>query len=142
MVVFLLFVQLFDFFQILCFPGGAVGRIIVYIIGIARVILAECTCKHKDTCLSTSSIAELRAYVKFILVVGEVMANLVSDYLSQESDGDLDPANRLKEMLKALYGFGEKHNKYVNYLIAHTLLEGDLGAAMMLIDHLMTGSQR
>ena len=70
------------------------------------------------------------------LVVGEVMANLVSDYLSQESDGDLDPANRLKEMLKALYGFGEKHNKYVHYLIAHTLLEGDLGAAMMLIPRL------
>lgn len=70
------------------------------------------------------------------LAVGDVMAIMVSDYISGEANSDPDPINRLKTMLKALYGFGEKYSKYVNYLIAHTLLEGDLGAAMMLIPKL------
>jgi len=69
-------------------------------------------------------------------VVGEMMAVMASEYFRQESSSDLDPAAKLKTMLKEMYAFGQKYEKYVNYLITHTLLEGDMGASLMLIPKL------
>jgi len=75
--------------------------------------------KSKDNLIST--------------VLGDIMSNMVSDYFMQKSNTEMEPVLRLKAMLTEMYAFGEKYEKYINYLIAHTLLDGDMGAQLMLI---------
>ncbi|MDL2253045.1 TetR/AcrR family transcriptional regulator [Ruminococcaceae bacterium OttesenSCG-928-I18] len=68
----------------------------------------------------------------FAQVVGEMMADTIAAHEAAPAHGT-PPAERLKELLKELYGVGEEQMPLMRYLLGWELTEGNLEAPLYLV---------
>lgn len=68
-----------------------------------------------------------------IAAVGELMSSMATDFLHQDRDERLEPKEKLKIMLKDLYQLGEKHEKWIRFLLTHEVVQGDMRAALYVL---------
>lgn len=66
-------------------------------------------------------------------VVGEEMAIMAEGFLKTGSEPGMDPVQKMKVMLKDLFSYGEKHKEHLKYIVAQSILNGDMQAQLTLV---------
>ncbi|MDF2878148.1 MAG: TetR family transcriptional regulator [Clostridia bacterium] len=67
------------------------------------------------------------------IAVGEVMSKIATDFAASPDYSDLKPEQKLKTMLKELYHSGERHEKLLQFILTHEILNGDMKAPLFLV---------
>lgn len=67
------------------------------------------------------------------IAVAEYMAKMAMGFLTPGNDSNLNPEEKLKTMLKELYGFGKQHDKLMKFIITQNLLNGEMQAPLFLV---------
>ena len=67
------------------------------------------------------------------IAIGSVMAKMATDLGENETIDNEDPSSRIRTMLKSLYSFAEKHEKLIQFLLTHGIVNGDMDAALYLV---------
>lgn len=78
------------------------------------------------------------------IAIGSLMAKMAIDLREEQSVNEDSPTDRIRKMLKTLYSFGEKHEKLIQFLLTHGIVNGDMDAALYLVPMLkeIFGSQK
>lgn len=67
------------------------------------------------------------------LAIGSVMAEMATEFGNTDKDDGKAGIERLRGMLKSLYTFAERHEKLIQFLLTHGIVNGDMDAALYLI---------
>lgn len=67
------------------------------------------------------------------IAIGSLMAKMAIDLREEEPVNVGSPTKRIRKMLKTLYSFGEKHEKLIQFLLTHGIINGDMDAALYLV---------
>ncbi|HAO61873.1 MAG TPA: TetR/AcrR family transcriptional regulator [Erysipelotrichaceae bacterium] len=67
------------------------------------------------------------------IAIGSLMAKMAIEMREEQSVSDGSPTNRIRKMLKTLYTFGEKHEKLIQFLLTHGIINGDMDGALYLV---------
>lgn len=67
------------------------------------------------------------------IAIGSVMAKMATGLGEKNSDTSQDPSQRIRIMLKSLYSFAERHEKLIQFLLTHGIVNGDMDAALYLV---------
>lgn len=67
------------------------------------------------------------------LAIGGIMADMATSMGSADSSRGKTGLERMRTMLKSLYAFAEKHEKLIQFLLTHGIVNGDMDAALYLI---------
>ncbi|MDW7670497.1 MAG: TetR/AcrR family transcriptional regulator [Bacillota bacterium] len=67
------------------------------------------------------------------IAVATHMAKMATDFSPSEDDEVSDPVDKLKTMLKQLYGYGEQHEKAIKFTITQNLLQGGFHAPLYVM---------
>jgi len=78
------------------------------------------------------------------IAIGSLMAKMAIEMREEQSVNVDSPVKRISEMLKTLYSFGEKHEKQIQFLLTHGIINGDMDAALYIVPMLkeVFGSQK
>lgn len=67
------------------------------------------------------------------IAIGSVMAKMATGMGEGEKAAGDDPSAGIRTMLKSLYSFAEKHEKLIQFLLTHGIVNGDMDAALYLV---------
>jgi AcrR family transcriptional regulator len=67
------------------------------------------------------------------LAIGSIMAEMATGLGGSGTNKDESGAERIRTMLKSLYTFAERHEKLIQFLLTHGIVNGDLDAALYLV---------
>jgi AcrR family transcriptional regulator len=67
------------------------------------------------------------------IAIGSIMAKMATGMGEGEKATEEEPSERIRTMLKSLYSFAEKHEKLIQFLLTHGIINGDMDAALYLV---------
>lgn len=67
------------------------------------------------------------------LAIGSIMAEMATAMGSAGTNGDDSGVERIRSMLKSLYTYAEQHEKFIQFLLTHGIINGDLDSALYLV---------
>lgn len=67
------------------------------------------------------------------LAIGRIMAEMATAMGSAGANSDDSGVDRIRTMLKSLYTYAEQHEKFIQFLLTHGIVNGDLDAALYLV---------
>ena len=67
------------------------------------------------------------------IAIGDTMAAIISDFSNSESYADLEPIEKLREMLKELYDLSDKREKLMRFILSRDILNGNMQTPLHLI---------
>lgn len=67
------------------------------------------------------------------IAIGDVMSQTIYHFTDQADYTGLEPAAKLKEMLKELYSFGGRNEKLIRFVLSHELMNGNMQTPLLLI---------
>lgn len=71
------------------------------------------------------------------MAIGDVMAKMAGEFIQSDYYTGLQPVQKLKAMLKALYSYGERHHvKLMQFVVSSSILNGDMQAQLFLVPDL------
>ena len=67
------------------------------------------------------------------IAIGDTMTSIISDFSKAECYADLEPIEKLREMLKELYDFSDKREKLMHFILSRDILNGNMQTPLHLI---------
>ncbi|MDF2936504.1 MAG: transcriptional regulator [Paenibacillaceae bacterium] len=67
------------------------------------------------------------------IAIGDVMSQTIFEMNDQTAYSGLEPAAKLKEVLKELYSLGGRNEKLIRFVLSHELMNGNMQAPLLLI---------
>lgn len=70
------------------------------------------------------------------IAVGNIMANMIEKFMKPQKDLNLEPAEKLKTMLKGVCKIGVSNNKLIQFMLTQSILNGDMQTPLYLVPFL------
>lgn len=67
------------------------------------------------------------------IAIAEIMAKIATGFSISGNYSDLQPIPKIKTMLKELYSFAERHEKLLQFTLAHGIVNGDMQTPLFLV---------
>jgi AcrR family transcriptional regulator len=67
------------------------------------------------------------------IAIAEIMAKIATGFSTSGNYSDLQPIPKIKTMLKELYSFAERHEKLLQFSLAHGIVNGDMQTPLFLV---------
>lgn len=65
--------------------------------------------------------------------IAELMAKMATGFLTSDHSSALPPLGKLKNMVKELFSFAEKHEKLITFTITQNLVQGEMKTPLFLV---------